>query len=161
NELLSNSRTLAILKRIGSPYGSGIIKLPFDEVSPRLGTAWDLKGNGKDIIRASWGLFYLQAIQESFWVRNREQQNVILITNTIPNSAIGAGRLAGFVYGQSPLPAPPLAPTVFPPGGRTAGYTYAPGLRDPVTYQSHIGYSHAFPKDTVVSIDYTNMLGRR
>jgi hypothetical protein len=158
---LAASRSLKILKAIGSPYGSGIPKLPFKEMSPRVGTAWDLRGDGKDVVRASWGLFYLQAIQESFWVRNREVQDVILIGNTITDPAIGVGPLANFVYGVSPLPAPPLAPTEFPRGGRTAGYTYDPNLKDPVTYQTHVGYSHSFPHETVVSVDYTNMLGRK
>jgi hypothetical protein len=71
------------------------------------------------------------------------------------------GPLANFVFGQTPLPAPPLAPTEFPPGGRTAGYTYDPNLKDPVTYQTHVGYSHEFPHETVLSVDYTNMLGRK
>jgi hypothetical protein len=161
NQHLAASRSLKILNAIGSPYGSGIPKLPFKEVSPRVGTAWDLRGDGKDVVRASWGLFYLQAIQESFWVRNREVQDVILIGNTITDPAIGVGPLANFVYGVSPLPAPPLAPTEFPRGGRTAGYTYDPNLKDPVTYQTHVGYSHSFPHETVVSVDYTNMLGRK
>jgi hypothetical protein len=161
DEHLGSSRTLKILKTIGSPFGSDIPELPFTEWSPRLGLAWDLSGDGKDVVRASWGLFYLQALQESFWVRNRENQDVILITNTIANSAVGVGPLANFVYGQTPLPAPPLAPTEFPRGGRTAGYTYNPDLKDPYTYQTHFGYSHVFPGDTVISVDYTNMLGRR
>src|SRR5262249_2401910 len=134
---------------------------PFKEVSPRTGLAWDLKGNGNDVVRASWGLFYLQALQESFWVRNRENQNIILITNTITDPAIGAGPLANFVFGQTPLPAPPVAPTEFPAGGRTAGYTYDPNLKDPFTYQTHVGYSHVFSPQTVLSVDYTNMLGRK
>jgi len=54
-----------------------------------------------------------------------------------------------------------LAPREFPAGGRTTGYTYDPNLKDPVTYQTHVGYSHSFLRDTVLSVDYTNMLGRR
>ena len=103
--ILEGVVALRILKAIGSPFGSGIPKLPFKELSPRVGSAWDLKGDGKDVVRASWGLFYLQALQESFWVRNRENQDVILITNTTADPAIGAGPLANFVYGVSRLPA--------------------------------------------------------
>jgi hypothetical protein len=158
---LNSSRTLQVLHALGNPYGSGIPKLPFKEVSPRLGMAWDLKGDGKDVVRASWGLFYLQALQESFWVRNREAQDVILITNTIIDPAVGQGPLAHYVYGQTPLPAPPLAPTQLPAGGNTAGYIYAPDLKDATTYQSHVGYSHAFAHETVVSVDFTDMIGRR
>jgi hypothetical protein len=161
NAFLANNRTLKILNTIGNPYGSSIPQLPFHEVSPRLGLAWDLQGDGKRVVRASWGLFYLQALQESFYVRNQQQQNVVLTTNTIANAAVGVGPLANFVYGQTPLPAPPVAPTDFPPGLRTAGYTYSPTLKDPYTYQAHVGYSHAFPHETVISVDYTNMLGRR
>jgi hypothetical protein len=158
---LNASRTLQILHAIGSPRGSSIPHLPFKEVSPRLGMAWDLKGDGKDVVRASWGLFYLQALQESFWVRNREAQDVILTQNTIIDPAIGVGPLANYVYGQTPLPAPPVAPTQFPAGGRTLGYTYDPNMKDAYTYQTHVGYSHTFPRETVLSVDYTNMRQRR
>jgi hypothetical protein len=71
------------------------------------------------------------------------------------------GPLANFVYGVTPLPAPPVAPTDFPRAGNTAGYTYDPSLKDPVSYQTHVGYSHEFPHQTVLSVDYTNMLGRK
>ena len=107
---LETNRFLQLLKQIGSPYGSGIPSTS-KEVSPRLGTAWDVTGDGKHVVRATWGLFYLQALQEAMYTRNFFQQDVLLTTNTVAGPP-----LANFVYGQTPLPAPPLAPTTLPPG---------------------------------------------
>jgi Carboxypeptidase regulatory-like domain len=152
---LETNRFLQLLKTIGNPYGSGIPNTS-KEVSPRLGTAWDVTGDGKNVVRATWGLFYLQALQEAMYTRNFFQQDVLLTTNTVAGPP-----LANFVYGQTPLPAPPLAPTTLPPGGSTTGYTYDPNLKDPYTYQTHFGYSRSFPKQTVLAFDYTNMIGRR
>jgi outer membrane receptor protein involved in Fe transport len=39
----------------------------WNNFSPRLGVAWDLKGKGKTVVRAGWGLFY-DAFSQDFFV---------------------------------------------------------------------------------------------
>jgi hypothetical protein len=153
-----NNRAYQILQSIGSPYGRlpGTDKRDF---GPRAGFAWDLRGDGRDVVRASWGLYYLQGIQVTYFNRNYISKPVLFLTLTTVDSAVGVGPLANFVYGRTPLPSPPLAPGEFPAGGRSQGYWYDPNLKNQSTQQSHVGWSHVFPHETVLSVDYTHILG--
>jgi hypothetical protein len=111
-------------------------------------------------VRASYGKFYVLGIQNSFYVRNILAQPVIFTQGVLANSTIGVGQLANFVYGVTPLPAPPLAPTQLPVGGRSTGYGYDPNLKDGLNHQLHGGWSHALPHETAVAVDYTHIIGR-
>ena len=53
---IAGSRTFQELTAIGSPYA----KLPHDDsydFSPRVGFAYDLKGNGRHVLRGGYGLY--------------------------------------------------------------------------------------------------------
>jgi hypothetical protein len=156
--VLDRSRTYQILKAIGSPYG----KLPSTDkknFSPRIGLAWDLRGDGRDVFRAGVGLFYGQGIMNSYYQRNFDERDVIYTQATYTNSAIAVGQLANFVYGVTPVPTAPFAPTQYPSGQSVNGFWYDPDLKDTLTNQSHVGFSHLFSHETVLSVDYTHVLG--
>ena len=44
--------------------------------------AWDLNGNGKDVIRGSYGIYYTQGLQQIYWQRNFLNQSVIKADTT-------------------------------------------------------------------------------
>jgi Carboxypeptidase regulatory-like domain len=155
---LPNNRTFQVLQAIGSPYGK-LPKLDKGDFGPRAGLAWDVAGDGKDVVRASYGVFYQQGIQSVYFNRNYISKPVLFLTQTITDTQIGVGPLANFVYGTTPVPEPPAAPTQLPAGGRSAGQWYDPNLRDQRNQNSHVGWSHVFPHDTVVAVDYTHVLG--
>jgi hypothetical protein len=156
---LPNNRTYQVLQAIGSPYGK-LPKIDKTNIQPRVGIAWDLAGDGKDVIRASYGMFYLQGIQATYFNRNYISKPILFLTQTITDSAVGVGPLANFVYGSTPLPAPPLAPAALPVGGRSSGQWYDPNFRNQRNQNYHAGWSHVFPHDTVVSADYMHVLGQ-
>jgi len=129
-----------------------------NDISPRIGMAWDVRGDGRDVFRASYGLFYMQILKNSTYQREFLQKDVLFITQTTTDTAIGVGPLANYVYGITPLPAIPVAPTSFPAGANSVGYWYDPNIRNARSQQAHAGWSHLLPRDTVLSVDYTHIL---
>jgi len=155
---LGTNRTYQVLKGIGSKWATGLPSPDKNNVSPRLGMAWDVHGDGNDILRASYGLFYMQILKNSTYQREYLQKDVLYITQTTTNSAVGVGPLANYVYGASPLPAIPVAPTTFPAGANSVGYWYDPNIKDAQTQQAHVGWSHLLSDKSVISADYTHIL---
>jgi len=76
---------------------------------PRLGFAWDIKGNGKSALRASWGIFNAR--------QNMLTQVGAITTNGVQQQTLAAGT---FFNTANPNAAPP-------------GPTYAPPFTVPVT----------------------------
>ena len=138
---LEKNRTYQALKLLGSPYGR-LPKTDRNNLSPRIGVAWDLRGDGKDVIRGGYGMFYGQGIMNSYFQQNFAARDIVYFPQTYTNSAIGSGQLADYVYGASPLPTAVFAPTQYPGGQNVQGYWYDPDLKDTVTHKFHTGISH-------------------
>ncbi|PYR17865.1 MAG: hypothetical protein DMF94_22160 [Acidobacteria bacterium] len=153
------NRTYKVLKAIGSPYGV-LPKTDTNNWGPRAGMAWDLRGDGARVVRASYGRYYLIGIKNAYYTAAIQDKPTLFITQTTANSAIGVGALANFVYGVTPLPPVPKNVTDLPPGGNNVGYWYDPNLQDFQTDQFAAGYSHVLGRDTVLSFDYSHYLGR-
>ena len=66
NNLLSNFDPTTGLVQVGSPGLPRLYQRDWNNFSPRLGLAWDLKGKGKTVLRAGWGLFYDAFSQDFF-----------------------------------------------------------------------------------------------
>jgi carboxypeptidase family protein/TonB-dependent receptor-like protein len=132
-----------------------------DNIQPRLGAAYDVKGNGKDIIRGGWGIY------TDFGYTN---SNVLFAaldasgTHFGPvfsaSTASGLRNPDGSFYqvGQplSNLAAQNLATGAFP----LQGFWVDPRLQQPYQLQTNLGWSHELTQDTIVSVDYVNSLGR-
>jgi hypothetical protein len=162
NEMSNNccwdkNRTYQILQAIGHPYGA-LPETDKNNIAPRVGVAWDVNGDGKNVARGSFGLFYATGIITSVYGINLQSQDALLVTSTAANSAIGSGQLANYVYGVSPLPpAPPYAPTQFLPGQNSGGAWYRPDFADASSVNSSIGFSHLFASNMVLSADYLHV----
>src|SRR5262249_19397402 len=73
---------------------------------------------------------------------------------------VGAGQLANYVYGVSPLPAGPTPGlTNLRPGASSSGAWLSPKLTDPYNEQVHVGYTRQLTSSTAVSADFTHILG--
>jgi hypothetical protein len=163
--LLEKNRFYQALKTIGSPFGElpHASKLDF---SPRIGLAWDARGNGKDVIRANFGMYYPVQVVTSYFTANYYEKPTLAFTQTITDTAVGVGPLASYVLGGPlPVPFPPAGATQLVPGASSSSSAntstgwYAPGLRDQYEMISHIGWSHQLKTNTIVSADYTHIQG--
>jgi hypothetical protein len=122
--------------------------------------AWDISGDGKNVARASFGVFYGTGIITSVYASDYQSGPVLYLTKTLTTSTYGVGQLANYAYGVSPVPdGPGLAPSQFPAGGNTAGNWLDPNFADPYSINSAVGFSHAFSGSTVLSVDYTHVRG--
>lgn len=158
----ANNRTYLVLKAIGSPYGK-LPQTPTKDISPRVGFAWDFTGDGKNVLRASFGVFFDQVVAAGVNGQNgQEKPTLANQASNYVNSNVGVGQLATYVYGVSALPAGLLpGSTQFIPGASTGGSWLAPNLNDPYNEQSHVGYTRQLSASTVLSADFTHILGLR
>jgi Carboxypeptidase regulatory-like domain/TonB dependent receptor len=151
--------TRLVLEKIGNPYG-GIPKTPYKDISPRVGFAYDLSGDGRRVLRGGYGLYFDQynvsASAGDITSQNHRPLNALA---TLTNTAIGVGQLATYRFGIDPLPPQPTEGNSLPLN--SAGQWQDPGIVDPRTHQMHIGYAHTMAANTVLSVDYSHVEGRR
>jgi len=150
--------TRQALEAIGHPAG-GYPKTPKKDISPRVGFAYDLRGDGRRVVRGGYGIYFDQyntaAAAGDITAQARRPLNALA---TLTNTAIGVGQLATFRLGIDPLPPQPTEGNRLPLGSQ--GQWIDVNMVDPRTHQTHIGYAHELAASTMVSVDYTHVEGR-
>jgi hypothetical protein len=150
--------TRQILAKIGDPNGRSP-KTPKNNVSPRVGFAYDLSGNGQRVLRGGGGVYFDQyntaASAGDITSQSKRPLNALA---TLDNSAIGVGELANFRLMVDPLPPQPTEGNRLPLNSQ--GQWISPDIVSARTYQAHVGYAHTLAANTTLSVDYTLSLGR-
>ncbi len=141
-----NATRLA-LEAIGNP-NSGLPKTPYNAVSPRVGFAYDLSGDGRRVLRGGAGIYWDQfningGNVSDIFSQNKRPLNVLA---SLTNTAIGVGDLATYRFGIDPIPAQPTEANTLPLGSN--GQWLAPSISNPYNYQAHIGYAHQLGEST-------------
>ncbi|HZI55472.1 MAG TPA: TonB-dependent receptor, partial [Verrucomicrobiae bacterium] len=118
---------------------------------PRLGIAWDVRGNGKSAIRASWGIYNAQ--------QNMLTQVGAITTNGVQQQTIFSGDVPGGFVGATGFDTPgPTWPGVVVPTGVASnpGVTvFDKNYNNPRTYIANFGYTQELAKDWAGYIDLT------
>lgn len=123
---------------------------------PRLGLAWDVRGNGKSAFRASWGIFNAQ--------QNMLTQVGAITTNGVQQQTIFSGDVPGGFVGATGFNTPgptwpnPITPAAVAPGT----FPFQPGVtvfdknyNNPRTYQATFGYTQELAPNWAGYLDLT------
>jgi Carboxypeptidase regulatory-like domain len=174
SKFIHNNRTYQELKAIGNPLAS---KIPQDDNrgwSPRIGFAWDVRGDGKHIIDGGYGLYFGQTfINIPLFMIQQTNPTIFVTTYSISNSGPGTScdpsvcgvpgtgnpeiPLSSWRFGVDPLPVSPPPPTELLPG--STGRLMDPNYRNPYSEQFNIGYQYAINNYSSFEVDYVHELG--
>lgn len=174
---IPNNRTYQDLKAIGNPLAS---KIPQDDnrgFSPRIGFAWDIHGDGKQVIDGGYGLYFGQTFI-NIPLFMMQQSNPLLFQVTYAISADGPGTscdpsvcgvpgtgppggpeipLSSWRFGIDPLPvSPPPQAQLLP---KATGRLMDPNYRNPYSEQWNIGYTYEINGYSNFEVDYIHELG--
>ncbi|MBI4850952.1 MAG: TonB-dependent receptor [Acidobacteria bacterium] len=144
-----NNRGLQALRAIGFiPQGKGVPEDDKNNVSPRIGFAYDPTGKGKAVIRASYGLFYDQIFTNV---------QFFALQQSGPNIYTFVGFDTPYSFGVDPLPKQTGVLKNVPAGGQLRFID--PNITTPYSQQSSINFQYELTKNFVVETQYIHILG--
>jgi hypothetical protein len=163
----TNNRTMKILEKLNNPRAQAITGSDlnrttpgFKEFQPRLGFAWDPKGDGRTVIRGGYGIFYDQIFQNlTLFATQQTNPTIYQTVLALVNDSVGVGQLANFRFGVDPLPAPPANASNSDLEFGGFGRINDPGMTDPYVQKFSIGMQKTLGTNYVLSSDYTHTLG--
>ena len=131
-----------------------------NNIQPRIGFVYDLRGNAQDIIRGGWGIYYDYGFTNAnILFPGLSAQGGSGIIYSVTDTA-GLKNLDGSFYqfGQ-PLENIATPNEVNPAGPFYSSNVAAPQIRQPWTSQTSIGWSHQLTPSTVFDVDFTDSRG--
>ena len=144
----AENRAFRALQIIGSPFARKTVEDDKNNLSPRIGFAWDIRGNAKSVIRGGYGVYYDQSFLNVplFAVQQANPEIYATFLNDDADLNI-----------DSPPPAIPSPLTNPLPG--TRGRMLDPDFESPYTQQWNLGYAHELGSNMALEFDYVHILG--
>jgi outer membrane receptor protein involved in Fe transport len=132
-----------------------------NNIQPRIGAAYDIGNNGKDVIRAGWGVYYDYGYTNAnILFPGLSAQGGSGVIFTVTNTAgIKTPDGSFFTVGQ-PIANVASQNEVNPAGPFYSTNVAAPQIRQPWTRQASIGWSHQLAITTILDVDYVHTDGR-
>jgi outer membrane receptor protein involved in Fe transport len=128
---------------------------------PRIGAVFDLRGNGQDVVRAGWGIYYDYGFTNAniLFPGLSAQGGSGLIYSRTNTAGIKNPDGSFFTFGQ-PIGNIESQNEVNPNGPFYSSNVAAPQIRQPWTSQASLGWTHQFTPTTVFDVDYVRVEGR-
>jgi hypothetical protein len=153
NTLLSD----ATLNFAGDSVGRPFYKPDHKDFAPNIGLAWDITGKGKTVLRAGYGIHYVNDELVSAILNNLESPNEGLVGNS---TTVG---LSGTISSKPPVPVPTFQVPIKQSQNYANDPTAAlgipdPNLRTPYVQDYTIGIQHSW-KSTIFEARYVGNHG--
>jgi hypothetical protein len=120
---------------------------------PRIGFAWDIRGNGKSVLRASWGIFNAR--------QNMLTQVGAITTNGVQQQAFRASSAGGNppAYGTNaaPIQNPPAPGSPIPSGESVT--VFSKNYANPRIYAVNVAYEQQVVEHMTAYVDFDWSLG--
>ncbi|HJT28727.1 MAG TPA: TonB-dependent receptor [Pyrinomonadaceae bacterium] len=148
NAHAAENRTFQALRIINSPFARKVVEDDKNNISPRIGFAWDFRGDDRSVIRGGYGIYYDQSFLNVplFAVQQANPEIYATFFNDGANLSI-----------DSPAPTVPRPLTNPLPG--TRGRMLDPDFESPYTQQWNLGFAQEFGKNMALEFDYVHILG--
>lgn len=144
----AENRAFRALQIIGSPFARKTVEDDKNNLSPRIGFAWDIRGDGKSVIRGGYGVYYDQSFL-----------NVPLFAVQQANPEIYATFLNDDADLNIDSPPPVIPSPLNNPLPGTRGRMLDPDFESPYTQQWNLGYAHELGSNMALEFDYVHILG--
>jgi outer membrane receptor protein involved in Fe transport len=154
NNLLSNFSPTAGLVQVGSPGLPRLYERDWNNFSPRLGLAWNIKGDGKTVVRAGWGLFY-DAFSQDFFAGQ-------LPFNTFnPGPAFNPVGPAPVLFSFSTEPVIENGVPIFTDFLDSDVFAADPNLRTPYIQNYNLNIQRELFRNVVMEVGYVGSTGKK
>jgi hypothetical protein len=148
NAHAAENRAFRALQIIGSPWARKVVEDDKNNISPRVGFAWDFRGNARSVLRGGYGIYYDQSFLNVplFAVQQANPEIYATFLNDGPNLNI-----------DSPPPVIPR-PLNNPLSG-TRGRMLDPDFEAPYTQQWNLGFAQELGSNMAIEFDFVHVLG--
>ncbi len=135
----------------------------WDNVQPRFGAVFDLRGDGRDLLRGGWGIYTdLAYTNANALTASLEGSGIILQATCTPTQLSSSCGPQGFLKTDGTLfhYSDPIDSLGLPYLTPTTGEVVSPRLEQPFSYQTNLGWSHELNASTSFTLDYVRVDGR-
>jgi hypothetical protein len=147
-------------------------KTDWNNFAPRVGFAWDVKGDGKTAIRGNYGIFYDRMVGAAVSLDDNNTPGFSQSASVAPNAQATSAALAAIGCGSAPVgdvrisdcipvPAQPAAPAVSPAVTYKPSsiVVFNPNLRTGYVHQYSLDIQRELFRNTILDIGYLGARG--
>jgi hypothetical protein len=132
-----------------------------NNIQPRIGAVYDLRGDGKDVLRAGWGIYYdFGYTNANILFPGLSAQGGSGAIFTATNTSGLRNPNGTFFTINDPVSNIASLNEVNPNGPFFSPQLTGPIVKQPYTSQTSAGWSHQLTASTVVDVDYVYVAGR-